>query len=71
MPNFNALLDGQHLQIKYDTETDELVFTATVQEDSWFGIGFGPGMYDVDMIVWLEEDDETLDLWSSGYRKPD
>jgi len=28
-------------------------------------------MDDVDMIVWLEAEKRTLDLWSEGHRKPD
>ena len=70
--NFNATWGGQRLNIAYDSSAGELVFTAVVQDQSYLAVGFGAGMVDTDMILWLADGDksEVLDLWSLDYARP-
>ena len=70
--NFNATWGGQRLNIAYDSSAEELVFTAVVQDQSYLAVGFGAGMVDTDMILWLADGDksEVLDLWSLDYARP-
>ena len=61
------------LKTCYDKDTQDLVFYATVPNNSWLGIGFGQSMSNTDMIGWLVEDGvgEARDMYSRGYQKPD
>ena len=63
-------MQGQLLKITFDTAAEELIFTATVLENSWFAIGFGSDMFDIDMIVWNSADQSVLDVWSTEHDVP-
>ena len=64
--------NGYDLKTCVDLDTQELVFTALVKDNSWFSIGFGPSMKDTDMIAWHVRNGvgETVDYYSTGYRAP-
>ncbi len=47
--------DDFKLDSCFDSETQELVFRASVPDNSWFSIGFGPSMSNTDMIGWFVE----------------
>jgi len=61
-----------NLQYSWDPETSLVHFTITVPNNNYFSIGFGPTMYNTDMILWQAtgETSEVTDLWSTSHAKP-
>jgi hypothetical protein len=56
-----------------DKANPKVVFKTTVPSKSWFSVGFGTGMTNVDMVVWQAKDDgrtECKDLYSTGFSQP-
>ena len=47
-------------------------FTATVPDNNYFSIGFGPTMYNTDMILWQASGatSKVTDLWSTKHATP-
>ena len=47
------------------------MMTSVVPENTWFGIGWGEGMVNVDMVVMQGKDNGILkDLWATAKGKP-
>ena len=59
--------------ITYLKVTEELQFVVEMPTDSYLSLGFGKGMYKVDMMTWhgLGEDSKTVDYWSMSKDTPD
>jgi hypothetical protein len=57
------------LTISLDSNLKTLTFIATVPNNNYFAIGFGPSMRNTDMILWQAQgtSSKTTDLWSTGY----
>ena len=66
--------DGGNFYIKvcHDEDTQELVFTTSIPNNSWLGIGFGTKMKNTDMMVWqaVKGFGVVRDLYSYGYGVP-
>lgn len=44
-----------------------------MEDDTWFSLVYGQGMYNIDMVRWSQESSDDVvvdDLWSTGYREP-
>lgn len=56
----------------YAADSQEVVFTALVPDNSWLSIGFGATMNSTDMIAWFVTDKvgETRDYWSTKHMPP-
>ena len=70
--SFQTSWSGQDLNIVYEPTTEEIVFTATVQDKSYLSVGLGEGMHEVDMILWLADGEKSAvyDMWSQEYKRP-
>ena len=53
-------------------ESSKIKITATVPENQWLGIGWGTGMFNVDMVLFqgAGSDGTVTDLWSTGNSTP-
>jgi hypothetical protein len=50
---------------------ETIKFIATIPNNSWFGIGFGLGMKDIDMMRFVSSDEVKVeDLWSKELKRP-
>ena len=59
------------MSVSYLWETEELEFLVNMPVDSYIAIGFGSGMFQVDMIGWLAEGQgRCVDYWSTIYITP-
>ena len=65
--NAAKLPDGFEVSITSET-VDKLKFEVTIKKESWFAIGFGQAMDQVDMVLFQK--DGVTDLWSTGYFTP-
>ena len=65
--------DDFSLRVCLDLQRRDLVFKTEIAKDAWLGVGFGKGMKDIDMIVWLSEGETgtVKDLWSTGLFQPE
>lgn len=44
--------DYSELEVGYLPDEQLVKFEVTVKANQWFSIGFGPTMYDTDMVLW-------------------
>ena len=60
------------LTIAGDMEAQEVVFTATIPDNTYLAIAFGSDMIGVDMILFQAdgEDSAAYDMWSSNFATP-
>jgi len=60
-------LANSYLTISLNTTIDQFTFIATVPNNNYFSIGFGPTMTNTDMILWQANGasgSRTSDMWS-------
>ena len=65
--------DYSYLSWDYDANTDEVVFTSTQPDGTWFGILLGStGMFQTDAMVFKADGDasQAQDYYSNGYFPP-
>ena len=60
------------LMVMQNFDDDEIVFTATIPNNTYLAIAFGHDMIGSDMILWQANGDESAvhDLWSSNFATP-
>ena len=61
-----------NLKIKADMETNDVIFCATIPDNTYLSIAFGSDMIAADMILWQADGDESeaYDMWSSNFATP-
>ena len=63
---------GPTFDMEYDGSNQSIKITATVPENQWLGIGWGKGMFNIDMVLFqgAGNDGTVTDLWSTANSTP-
>lgn len=64
--------DDSIMEVGYLSSENVVKFDVTVKANSYFAIGYGPSMFDTDMVMWTADgsNSKTTDLWSTSHARP-